>query len=1022
MSYSFDRRQSKAGAAGAIDQRNGTASIVDQRACATAHLQLRQKIDDSPIAASSATRLVEDQQARLTADTNLQAAARHGTPGTTDNSARIAAPAKPNSTGLPDNLKNGIERLSGISLDHVRVQYGSSKPALLKAHAYAQGSDIHVAPGQEKHLAHEAWHVVQQLQGRVTSSRQYKGFALNSDPRLEREADVMGARAAGLITGAYTPAPASQAIQPLPGGMLVQRYFDYPHISELRLVRRYVTALRPDLTPAFQLIDIDPDEETDLYAWLNTNMGVTMHDVYDWDDGIVRGRHIRIDDEDVRGSRDIASDSDDEVESFRIGLDEADYSADELRLLHRLLRQRGAPRDSDRRHLIVQHSDDREQAFHDENMSDDEAEMSDDEHHPFRAPFFSDSEEDSDGTDTDGSDTEENESFNQDAEFNRRHTRKINLLKSHLTKGRLDDLDNASKENRNAVMFKKGKRPKRKLFRKNTKFRHPDVNVGDRAQIPDKPTQQQIDDLATLNALLELEVPVALAEQLVESRFVVAQYRGLFYSRKTFTKSKRALHRGLDETNRSVFSSGALDSSPLGVAGFYYLYGAKDRKGALNAYQREVDQQAQQIRASLLNLRSQTPNPATLKAVGRDTENFKPKSLADIGTHFYSQSYDGYHTALKESLLRRDLGAAERPMDKLFAGLMSPGNPKVSTGDVPTHAARYAYGLKPYEGHEHEVLEPDYDESGTPRHPYSGQVYVSIHPLTDYAEDGPEQVIELQRQRRTNIAKVILPERETPFEGLLGPGRVKHRTAAKFPNFRGPYLAVYAKKYGLSRELFDAFRNGLRKTDPGSDERIFVEALLSNYLAMHTELNVVEKASDLASQQDARLVYRTGANSFGFEPPPLDGTTSSSSAPQWNTLTDLLFQGMKKKSAVRTQAPANRIAISGNGFACYIRSLVTAAQRLYNLLPADQIENMVDTVQEHLGSIGLRQVGQDIDAGGLVAAEVRRVLAQLLAGFDPLVHIVTHANGLLTQFVANHGNSPVYLYYTPGHFDLLDRL
>ncbi len=73
----------------------------------------------------------------------------------------------PNNTGLPDNLKTGIENLSGYSMDDVQVHYNSGKPAQLNVLAYAQGTDIHVAPGQEKHLLHEAWHVVQQKQGRV---------------------------------------------------------------------------------------------------------------------------------------------------------------------------------------------------------------------------------------------------------------------------------------------------------------------------------------------------------------------------------------------------------------------------------------------------------------------------------------------------------------------------------------------------------------------------------------------------------------------------------------------------------------------------------------------------------------------------------------------------------------------------------------------------------------------------------------------------------------------------------------
>ena len=99
-------------------------------------------------------------------------------------------------SALPEKLKSGIENLSGYSMDNVRVHYNSDKPAQLNAHAYAQGTDIHLSPRQEKHLPHEAWHVVQQMQGRVQPTMQAKGVAINDDSALEREADLMGAKAA----------------------------------------------------------------------------------------------------------------------------------------------------------------------------------------------------------------------------------------------------------------------------------------------------------------------------------------------------------------------------------------------------------------------------------------------------------------------------------------------------------------------------------------------------------------------------------------------------------------------------------------------------------------------------------------------------------------------------------------------------------------------------------------------------------------------------------------------------------
>jgi len=112
-----------------------------------------------------------------------------------------------NRTGLPDQLKSGIEQASGFAMDDVKVHYNSSRPAQLQAHAFAQGTDIHLAPGQEKHLPHEAWHVVQQKQGRVNPTLQLQGIAVNDDAGLEQEADTMGQKAlsGNLVFAGKTP-------------------------------------------------------------------------------------------------------------------------------------------------------------------------------------------------------------------------------------------------------------------------------------------------------------------------------------------------------------------------------------------------------------------------------------------------------------------------------------------------------------------------------------------------------------------------------------------------------------------------------------------------------------------------------------------------------------------------------------------------------------------------------------------------------------------------------------------------
>jgi Domain of unknown function (DUF4157) len=143
--------------------------------------------------------------------------------------ASAAAPARAGRDGvgtaaLPAGLRAGIETLSGVSLADVPVHYDSAAPARIGAGAFAAGDEIHVAPGQERHLPHEAWHIVQQKQGRVRPTTALKrGGAASRDPALEAEADRMGAAAArapspppgaALPAARAAPSPPAAVVQP----------------------------------------------------------------------------------------------------------------------------------------------------------------------------------------------------------------------------------------------------------------------------------------------------------------------------------------------------------------------------------------------------------------------------------------------------------------------------------------------------------------------------------------------------------------------------------------------------------------------------------------------------------------------------------------------------------------------------------------------------------------------------------------------------------------------------------------
>ena len=169
-------------------QEHKKKSIVNKKESSTPTFQLKNNRSEANTQKKQQENVDNSVQTQQTAQ--MQSIANDYT---TDQQATIQK--KENNTGLPDNLKTGMENLSGMSLDHVKVHYNSPKPATVQAHAYAQGSEIHLASGQEKHLPHELGHVVQQMEGRVKPTTSVNGVAVNDSASLENEATVMGNKA-----------------------------------------------------------------------------------------------------------------------------------------------------------------------------------------------------------------------------------------------------------------------------------------------------------------------------------------------------------------------------------------------------------------------------------------------------------------------------------------------------------------------------------------------------------------------------------------------------------------------------------------------------------------------------------------------------------------------------------------------------------------------------------------------------------------------------------------------------------
>jgi hypothetical protein len=124
---------------------------------------------------------------------------------------------------LPTSIKHAYESVSNVSLDGVEVHHDSSEPGRYGAEAFTAGGRIHLGAGKEKHLGHEAWHAVQQRQGRVRANTNVGGQAANTDRVLEDEADRMAASLPRLMRSLARPpatddGPATPRIRRKVGG------------------------------------------------------------------------------------------------------------------------------------------------------------------------------------------------------------------------------------------------------------------------------------------------------------------------------------------------------------------------------------------------------------------------------------------------------------------------------------------------------------------------------------------------------------------------------------------------------------------------------------------------------------------------------------------------------------------------------------------------------------------------------------------------------------------------------------
>lgn len=122
-------------------------------------------------------------------------------------SAPGGEPAHDDKTGLPDDVRQGMEEAIGGNFSSVQFVTESKKAEEVGALAFTQGKNVEFAPGQFKPdttaglelIGHELTHVDQQDKGTVEPTMEIGEMLVNDDKSKETEADDKGKAAARLV-------------------------------------------------------------------------------------------------------------------------------------------------------------------------------------------------------------------------------------------------------------------------------------------------------------------------------------------------------------------------------------------------------------------------------------------------------------------------------------------------------------------------------------------------------------------------------------------------------------------------------------------------------------------------------------------------------------------------------------------------------------------------------------------------------------------------------------------------------
>ena len=370
--------------------------------------------------------------------------------------------------------------------------------------------------------------------------------------------------------------------------------------------------------------------------------------------------------------------------------------------------------------------------------------------------------------------------------------------------------------------------------------------------------ERVLEDLQTLNHYAA-QNKLAEAFKLISTQFCVAQTRGIEFRTTGWGKNQRMTFREQARDKDHPHHNKILHS----FSAFKHA-GVNDFSDQNRYTQIKLDKATYLIRLRLSRLSKLPPHK----------KNDFPSSMSTVGEKMTSRTFNTRMQQVQQlySLDRQlFLNYIQWESEQKEAVFVNGFNPFISTGDIiSTHPGKYAYGNKAYKGFEDERLRPRYDQEGKPSRPYSGAIYVTIHPLYDYRADCSHHIPAMNTRGDITIMNNVLAEREQTFFSDINKDRLKFIHIAKFPSFsqNEEHVKTYLYRYGLTFELYKQFKSLMIGSSPHSSKRRLTKHLLGEYISAYQTLYLHDYACRFVKKKKptATLLYRDRYGNFSLRP------------------------------------------------------------------------------------------------------------------------------------------------------------